>query len=47
MKKRIVMRNAQFSQPVPEGRLQELLGGEAEPVEFNFAHAVQLIQQSS
>ncbi len=47
MKKRIVMRNAQFSRPVPEGRLQELLGGNAEPVKFNFAHAAQLTQQSS
>ncbi len=47
MKKRIVMRNAQFSRPVAESRLQALLAGEAEPVKFNFAHAAQLMQQSS
>ncbi len=44
MKKRILMRNAQFSRPVAEDRLRELLAGKAEPVKFDFAHAARLLQ---
>ena len=47
MKKRILMRNAQFSRPVPEARLCELLAGNAEPVKFNFTQAARLMQQST
>jgi len=43
MKLRIVMRNAQFSRPIPERRLEELLNGEAESVHFDYEAAGDLI----
>jgi hypothetical protein len=43
MKLRIIMRNAQFSHPVPEQRLQELLNGKAAPVKFDYQAAKDLL----
>jgi hypothetical protein len=45
MKKRILMRNAQFSRPVSEERLAELLAGKATPVKFDFEHAARLMNK--
>lgn len=45
MKKRILMRNAQFSKPVSEKRMQELLAGQATPVVFDFTYATQLLNK--
>lgn len=42
-KKRILMRNAQFSFPVSESRVEEMLNGKAEPVNFDFVYAEQLM----
>jgi hypothetical protein len=39
LRQRILMRNAQFSQPVPERRLQEILRGEAKPIAFDYTKA--------
>lgn len=47
MKSRILMRNAQFSHPVPAGRLAQLMAGEAEPVRFDFQFAEQLLARDS
>jgi hypothetical protein len=46
MRARIVMRNAQFSHPVNNRRLQALLRGEAQPVTFDFASAQSLLANS-
>ena len=43
MKQRIVMRNAQFSFPVSNSRMDELLAGKATPIVFDFEYAVQLL----
>jgi hypothetical protein len=45
MKQRVVMRNAQFSHPVPDQRVQELLEGKVEPVVFDFGYAEQLLSK--
>jgi len=42
-KQRVVMRNAQFSFPVTDGRIDELLAGKATPVIFDFDYAAQLL----
>ena len=47
MKKRILMRNAQFSRPVPDARLAELLAGGATPVKFDFDHAARLMDKQA
>jgi hypothetical protein len=47
MKSRILMRNAQFSRPVSEQRLEELLLGRAEAVHFNFQIAEELLNQNA
>jgi hypothetical protein len=44
MKLRIHMRNAQFSRPVSDHRLDELLAGMAPPVKFDFERAAELIR---
>ena len=44
MKLRILMRNAQFSQPVSEERLEQLLAGQADPVKFDFQAASAILQ---
>jgi hypothetical protein len=46
MKQRILMRNAQFSVPVDDARIEELLQGQGEPVKFDFDGAQALLQQS-
>jgi hypothetical protein len=43
--KRIVMRNAQFSRPVPAARMQELLDGQGPPVKFDFDYAERLMNK--
>ena len=43
MKLRIRMRNAQFSRPVSDHRLDELLAGMAPPVKFDFERAAELM----
>jgi hypothetical protein len=43
MKLRIHMRNAQFSRPVSDRRLDELLAGMASPVKFDFERAADLL----
>ena len=45
MKLRIHMRNSQFSRPVAESRLAELLAGMAEPVKFDHERAAQLMNR--
>ncbi len=45
MKKRILMRNAQFSCPVKDNRLAELLDGKAVPVKFDFDQAALLMNK--
>lgn len=47
MKKRITMRNAQFSLPVPEKRMHELLAGKASPIVFDFEFATQLLNKQA
>jgi hypothetical protein len=47
MKMRILMRNAQFSHPVAEGRMAELLAGQAAPAEFDLDHATQLMSEQA
>lgn len=47
MKKRIIMRNAQFSKPVPEDRMNELLAGQATPIVFDFNYAAQLLSKQA
>lgn len=47
MKKRVLMRNAQFSFPVSETRMEELLEGKAEPVVFDFNYAAQLLNKEA
>ena len=42
-KQRIVMRNAQFSFPVPASRMDELLAGKAVPAVFDFEYTAQLL----
>lgn len=44
---RIVMRNAQFSHPLPPGRLEELLRSGGEPVKFDFSGAESLLQKNA
>jgi len=46
MKSRILMRNAQFSYPVPAQRLQDLLAGGAEPVRFDYDVAQELLSRN-
>lgn len=36
---RLFMRNAQFSHPVSDRRMKEILAGEIEPIAFDYAHA--------
>jgi len=45
MKLRILMRNAQFSFPVDDARIKELLGGRGDPVAFDFDGARALLRQ--
>jgi hypothetical protein len=45
MKQRILMRNAQFSFPVDDARIDELLRGKGERVQFDFDGAQALLQQ--
>ncbi len=45
MKKRILMRNAQFSFPVDEKRIDELLQGRGDPIKFDFDGAHNLLRQ--
>lgn len=47
MRQRIRMRNAQFSSPVTQSRLEELLAGSATPVEFDFDYAAQLLTRDN
>ncbi len=47
MKKRIIMRNAQFSSPVSASRMQQLLAGEATPIVFDFSYAAQLLNHEA
>ena len=47
MKKRIIMRNAQFSNPVSESRMNELLAGQAKPIVFDFEYASQLLNKQA
>jgi hypothetical protein len=47
MKKRIIMRNAQFSKPVSEDRMNQLLAGQATPVVFDFDYAAQLLNKQA
>jgi hypothetical protein len=47
MKLRIVMRNAQFSGPVADARLAELLAGKGVPADFDFEHAMQLMDEQA
>ena len=44
MKLRILMRNAQFSLPLDEARIDELLRGQGDPVKFDFDGARGLLQ---
>jgi hypothetical protein len=46
-KQRIIMRNAQFSMPVSESRMHELLAGQAEPIVFDFNYAAQLLNKAA
>jgi hypothetical protein len=39
MRVRIRMRNAQFSEPLGPGRIDEIFEGKIEPVEFDFERA--------
>jgi len=39
LKLRLTMRNAQFSHPVSEARMREMLAGKIEPVRFDYAKA--------
>ena len=45
MKLRILMRNAQFSFPVDDSRIDELLHGHGAPVKFDFERAEALLRQ--
>jgi hypothetical protein len=36
---RLFMRNAQFSHPVSDQRMKEILAGKIEPIAFDYAHA--------
>jgi hypothetical protein len=45
MKQRILMRNAQFSFPVDDARIEELLRGQGDPVKFDFDVAQTLLRQ--
>lgn len=45
MRQRILMRNAQFSFPVDDARIEQLLRGQGDPVEFDFDGARALLQQ--
>lgn len=36
---RLFMRNAQFSHPVSDGRMKEILAGKIKPIEFDYARA--------
>jgi hypothetical protein len=47
MKKRIIMRNAQFSHPVSESRMAELLSAQAAPIVFDFDYAAQLLNKEA
>jgi len=47
MKKRILMRNAQFSFPVSDERIAEMLDGKADPVVFDFEYAAQLLNKEA
>lgn len=47
MKKRIVMRNAQFSHPVSDKRVEELLDGKAAAIEFDFNYAARLLNNEA
>ena len=39
LRMRLTMRNAQFSHPVAEARLKEILAGKIEPLKFDYARA--------
>lgn len=45
MKRRILMRNAQFSFPVDDARIDQLLQGRGDPVKFDFDGVRALLQQ--
>jgi hypothetical protein len=47
MKKRIIMRNAQFSKPVADDRMNALLAGQASPIVFDFEYAAQLLNKQA
>jgi len=47
MKKRIIMRNAQFSRPISDERMKTLLAGQAAPIVFDFEHAAQLLKKQA
>jgi len=47
MKMRIRMRNAQFSRPVSDNRLDELLAGMAQPVKFDLERAAHLMHSAA
>jgi len=47
LKKRLMMRNAQFSFPVSENRMQELIAGNAKPVTFDYPYAEQLLNKKA
>jgi hypothetical protein len=47
MKQRIIMRNAQFSFPVSDSRMDELLAGKTTPVVFDFEYATQLLNSQN
>jgi hypothetical protein len=36
---RLLMRNSQFTHPVPESRMKEMLAGKIKPIEFDYAKA--------
>ena len=47
LKKRILMRNAQFSYPISETRINEMLEGKALPVKFDFEYASRLLSNEA
>jgi len=47
MRQRVLMRNAQFSHPVSDERMQDLLAGKAQPVVFDFGYAEQLLSKQA
>ncbi len=43
---RIRMRNAEFSHPVPEARIAEILDGKIEPVAFDYRRAESFLAEA-